>query len=377
MRPFTLAVETSPMLEQRPSGVGRYVQALTRELAQLAAAEPLRLEWLYRASRRSACERLPAGPQIHQRAAGSTPLRYLLGGLRRADALLCSYHNQLTRIPGVPLVVVVHDLHAIHGINFSAEDQRRRQRTLRSLQRCADRAARLIFISDHVRRDFLAHFRFDASRSEVIHHGVDPGFHPRGAAECAAFRTRYRLARPYLLFAGEPRPNKNLARMLEAYAASPAAASHDVVIVGNLRRSAHGQATLDQIQRLRLHERVQLLDYLPDAEMPLAYAAAGGLLFASLDEGFGLPILEGMASGIPVLTSTTTSCPEVAAGHAVLVDPISETDSGTGLERLLKVDAAALEAARRHAAGMTWAATAQRTLAVMRRAAGGGHSDAA
>jgi glycosyltransferase involved in cell wall biosynthesis len=123
------------------------------------------------------------------------------------------------------------------------------------------------------------------------------------------------------------------------------------------------------IAALGLTGRVLMPGYFDEADVPALYASAAALMFPSLYEGFGLPILEGMASGIPVLTSNASSCPEAAGGHAVLVDPLSVDDIARGIERTLALTPAARGAALAYAQSMTWARTAGLTLEVYRKAA--------
>jgi len=108
--------------------------------------------------------------------------------------------------------------------------------------------------------------------------------------------------------------------------------------------------------------------FVPEADVPALYASAAALMFPSLYEGFGLPILEAMASGIPVLTSKVSSCPEVANGHAVLVDPLSVDAIAAAIEPTVNMPAEARAAARQYAATMTWDQTARQTWAAYERA---------
>jgi alpha-1,3-rhamnosyl/mannosyltransferase len=117
---------------------------------------------------------------------------------------------------------------------------------------------------------------------------------------------------------------------------------------------------------------VRLLGYVPDADIPPLFAAARAYLFPSLHEGFGMPILEAMASGTPVLTSTTTACPEAAAGHAELVDPESVEDIARGIHAVAAFGPERIAAARAYAASMTWQRTAAQTLELLEQAARAG-----
>jgi glycosyltransferase involved in cell wall biosynthesis len=267
------------------------------------------------------------------------------------------------------LVAVVQDLHAFHGVNYAPEHEHVRQENLGALRQFAQHSSQLIFSSEYVRQDFLTHFDFDASRAHVVFHGVSEQFHPRTADEQQRFMQAHQLKRPFFLFAGSPRPNKNLPRMLQAWAASRTRASHDVVVMGKVGDNDDGRALLDTIRRLGAQDQVHIIGYVPEQDLATAFSAADGLLFASFDEGFGLPILEAMASGTPVLTSNKTSCPQVAAGHAILAEPGDVDGLRAGVEQLLEFTPGQLENARKYASALNWDRSARGTLDVMRLAA--------
>ena len=362
-------VEVSTMLDRKATGIGRYTAELVSAMHRLAtqSGSDTELAYLYKVSRHKLRQLLPSGRRMlwtqHR-------VRHALG-LQAADCVLWP-HTFHPWVAARGLVAVVQDLHALHGINYAADHEHVRQENLGALRQFARHSERLIFSSNYVRQDFLRNFDFDATRAHVVPHGVSAQFFPRPQQEHQRFMAQHGLIRPYLLFAGSPRPSKNLPRMLEAYAASRARDSHDVVVMGKVGEDKDGRELRETIARLGIQEQVRIIGYVPEADLALAFSAADGLLFASFDEGFGLPILEAMAAGTAVLTSNRTSCPEVAAGHAVIAEPDDVDALRDGIEQLLDFSPARLEAAHAYASALNWERSARGTLDVLRLAAADG-----
>jgi glycosyltransferase involved in cell wall biosynthesis len=130
--------------------------------------------------------------------------------------------------------------------------------------------------------------------------------------------------------------------------------------------SYRGEETLEAVRQCGLSKQVQLLGYVPDEDLPALYAGAGCFVFPTLYEGFGMPILEAMASGTPVLTSTTGAAPEISDGLAVHVNPYDVEAIADGIDRALETPAATIAQAREHAKTFTWERCASQTLAVYR-----------
>jgi GT2 family glycosyltransferase/glycosyltransferase involved in cell wall biosynthesis len=230
----------------------------------------------------------------------------------------------------------------------------------------ARRAARVVTPSEHARRDLLELVPgLDPSRVVAVPWGVSPDdFHPVPDAAARVAR-RFGLDRPYVLFLGALQPRKNLTRLLEAWAIrrarSPAA--DEILVLAGAPRSP-GDALDDVVERLDLAPSVRRLGYVEgtDALRDLL-AGARALAFPSLYEGFGLPAVEAMACGTPVLASDATALPETTAGAALLVDALAPASLADGLAALLDDDAAH---ARHRAAGLvraaelTWERAAER-----------------
>ena len=155
-------------------------------------------------------------------------------------------------------------------------------------------------------------------RSVVIHHGIDPAFHPQPPEAVAEIRRTFRLPEKFLLYVGSDRPHKNVTTLLHALALMDPTASIPLVIAGfnsedsPLRREA---------EQLKLGERVLWIDKIPEEDLPSLYSAAHAFLFPSLVEGFGFPVLEAMACGTPVICSALNVLKEITAGAAKLVHP--------------------------------------------------------
>jgi len=260
----------------------------------------------------------------------------------------------------MPKVVTCYDVYPALDIGFGS-----RHWQVSTYADFARRADRILFVSQHSRRDFLRLFPYDVSRTSVTHLGVADSFHPRAPETLAPTREKYGLAEPYLLFVGASNPQKNLLRLLDAFGRSAARHDHQLMLAGPVYpgQLAPMQA---RVAQLAIEARVRIAGFVDAADLPNLYAGASAVLLPSVYEGFGLPILEGMASGVPVLTSTAGSCPEIAAGHGVLVDPLSVDDIARGIDAALRMTKTQLEDARTYARGMTWRRTAQQTLETYR-----------
>jgi glycosyltransferase involved in cell wall biosynthesis len=351
------AIEATCLADARPTGIGRYAQGLVGGLAQLeSAGRDYDVTVLYRTSRRRRRHQIETVPGIVRRQSW----RGRLWPLSKPYALIHAAFDRMPDWPGFPRVSTIFDVYAAVGIN--AEDEAVRAGMMAYYRRVAEQSDFIVFISEHSRQDYLRLIGFDEARTAVTPLGVDARFQPQPTAAVGAIKGRYGLDEPYLLFVGLTNPNKNLPRLLQAYAASPARHGHLLAVVGQVpeEQRAGFDAT---IRSLGLEGRVKLTGYVADADIPVLYAGAAAFLFPSLYEGFGLPILEAMASGVPVLTSTTSACPATAGGHAVLIDPESVEAIATGIGRVLETSPAQRQAAQVYAHSCSWQRTAEHTLA--------------
>jgi len=265
-------------------------------------------------------------------------------------------HATTLAIPprSAPLVVTVHDLAFLRAPeHFTRHGMRFFHRGLTLARRDAD----LVLCPSQSTWDECLDAGFPAQRLRLVPHGVSHV--PVTDADVAAFRTRHRLARPYVLWCGTLEPRKNVATLLAAFRLMAQHNSDlDLVLVGP--RGWGDQPAPDP-------NRVRLLGFLPTADLHAAYAGARAFCYPSLREGFGLPVLEAMAHGVPVVTSTGTAMAEFATDAGLLVDPLDAHALADALVRALgsEHDTLAAAAAER-AADYTWARSAALTVAAYR-----------
>ncbi|MBU1878467.1 MAG: glycosyltransferase family 4 protein, partial [Chloroflexi bacterium] len=294
--------------------------------------------------------------------------RQVLGGL---DVLHASDVVQLAA-RGVGIVATVFDLSPLHfpdyhigkNIEFFAH---------KMTYICAH-ADRVIAISQHTADDLVASYPTVAGRVDVVYCAADETMRPVTEPVLIerVLRHHHVPAAGYFLSVGTIEPRKNLGRLVEAYAqvrAMNGPETPPLVLVGD--RGWRNQPIFDAVARLQLQEQVIFTGHVPDADLPALYSGACCLVYPSLFEGFGIPVLEAMTCGAPVIASNTSSLPEVAGEAALLVAP-TDTDALAGaLHRLLNdsgLRARLSGLGKAQAARFSWPATARQTYAVYRAA---------
>ncbi|MCC6168708.1 MAG: glycosyltransferase family 4 protein [Caldilineaceae bacterium] len=369
-----IGVDASRALRARRTGTERYAYELLDHLLRLPAATALRWRLytdaappaeLWRLPHVEWCV-LPARRLWTHRTLGREVLR------RPPDVLFVPSHVVPWRRPPrrlPPTVVTIHDL----GYTLFPEAHPRGQRLyLRwSTRWSAQAATRVIAISQATARDLVRDTGIDPAKLRVIYEAPAPLPNPSADAIAAA-RARYGLARPYALYVGTLQPRKNLARLIDAYARLRAthAVSWDLVLAGGAGRLS--APILQQAQASPWAVSIHLPGYVQDTDLPGLMAGAHLFCFPSLHEGFGLPVLEAQALGVPVMTANNSALPEIAGDAALLVDPTDVEAMAAAMLRLSQDDALR---ARLIAAGFanmqrfSWEKAAVETLAVLQEAA--------
>lgn len=206
------------------------------------------------------------------------------------------------------------------------------------------RAAGLIAVSENTRRDAVRVLGLDAEKIRVIHPGVARPFFETTPEDVAAARREYGLKKPYALYVGTVEPRKNLDRLLDAWQELPVPLREEFELVA---AGPEGWQAAKTMARLRGSAAgVRYLGYVPEADLPGITAGATIFVYPSLYEGFGFPVAQAMAAGVPVITSDLSSLPEITGGGAVLVNPRSIAEISGGLERLLTSPATREQLAR-------------------------------
>ena len=352
------------------SGVGGYTRRLLDAL--VAGADPSIERLLVLSNRPVPIE---PGPRVEIHAQGrlgpralwmQLELPRLLGRLRPDLVHFTNYMAPLSI--RVPYVVSFHDL----TLRLLPHLHTLKKRLLTSalLPRVA-RGARLVLTpSESSSSDVVQLLGVEPARVRTIPYAAAATFRPvaEGAAALAARGVRG----PYLLHVGTLEPRKNLPLALRAFARIAGRFPDTTFVVAGPRGWDHGAARREAV-RSGLTSRAVFLGYVPEEELPRLYSHAAALVYPSLYEGFGLPVVEAMACGAPVLTSLSSSLAEIAAGAAVLVDPQNEAALAAAMAALLSDEGLRVELREkgfRRAASWSWRRTAERTVEAYREAAG-------
>jgi len=242
----------------------------------------------------------------------------------------------------------------------------------RMIGRSLRRGDRIIADSQNTKSDLMDYFEIDGRKIEVVYPGVAESFRRRlSSDDIRQVLDSHGLELPYLLFVGNPKPHKNLDNVVRAFAEVVRRENFagELVCVGG--RDEGQQRILRQAERLGVAERVRLLGHVPEAALPAIYQGARLFLYPTLYEGFGLPVVEAMASGVPVITSNTSALVEIATGYASLVDPLNVDQLADAIVALLVDDGLRqrlIAAGLDRASQFSWRHTAEQTLEVYRSA---------
>lgn len=333
------------VLGRHRTGDESYVANLLRELGRIAG--DIRI-----AATTRDVSLLPPGIEPVPLPARSQAARMFL----RLPALLARERPALAHLqyvipPGlrVPAVVTVHDISYERSRAFAPWYDVAAMRAL--VPRSVRRAARVLTVSEWTKGEIVERYGVEAERVVVTPNGVDPAFRIAGHRPSGS---------PYLLFVGSIQPRKDPLAAVDALAA----------LNGELRlvlagpEAAGAAEVRARVAALGLEPRVEFRGYVGKDELASLYRGAECLVFPSRYEGFGLPVLEAMASGTPVVATATTSVPEVAGDAAILVPPGDAEALADGVRRALAARDELRAAGLARAASFTWAETARRTLAV-------------
>jgi glycosyltransferase involved in cell wall biosynthesis len=275
----------------------------------------------------------------------------------------------------VPSVVTILDLTSrIFPDHF---DPKWRTYVNSLLPRVLRSASAVICISEHTKLDLLRFYKVSSSKIHVIHNGVDHAqFHP-GAGLDPNWSRQIGLREGYMLHVGTLSYRKNIPTLLRAIAHLRSRRSwgnRQLLLAGSGNSGMKGGDDVHRIIReLQLENIVVLAGYVPDEQVPGLYAHAAVVVMPSLYEGFGFPVLEGMAAGTPVVASNVSSLPEIAGDAAVLFPPHDEHALADAIEEILKNESLAAEMRKKgvaRAAQFTWQHTAEETVKVYRSVAG-------
>jgi glycosyltransferase involved in cell wall biosynthesis len=358
-------------LNGKPQGSRTYLLGLIRELARLAPDDRF---FIY-SFEPEKTRRLFAAPSLEHRRifpeSARLRLPFVVPALEMRDRLSV-FHSQYICPPvsTVPEVVTIHDiLFETHPDLFVDAFSRL---SVGLIRRSAQRARRVLTVSDFSRRALLERYRLPENKVVAIHDAVDHArFYPMTESDrLAPVKKRYALEKPYILSVGRLEPRKNLVRLIRAFrqARKKLDPGLELILVGE--KDFRFEAIEEEIQRSP--DGVRLLGPVPDEDLPALYNLAHVFAFPSLVEGFGMPVLESMACGTPVLVSRRGALPEVGGDAVAWVEPEDEesiaaaiADLLTDTERAARLRRAGLERAKE----FSWENVARQTLAVYHQCA--------
>ncbi|HUE87354.1 MAG TPA: glycosyltransferase family 1 protein [Vicinamibacterales bacterium] len=362
-------------LTPRRTGVGYYTEHLLHHLARevevtgdelvVVSNQPI-----------DTTHPLPRHVTVHSRR--RFPLRIvwmqLLAGRVLDDVRADVAHFTNGMIPlgtGAARVVTIHDM----SLKLYPECHPMRRRVINRplIGVAANVADAVVAVSNSARDDLLRFHHIPAERISVVHEAAGPEFRPiHDRVSRARIRMRYGLPERFVLYVGAIEPRKNLVRLVAAFAdARRQGIAHELVCVGPYGWSSRD--LYDHVDRLGLRRVVHFTGYVPADDLPVIYNLSELFVFPSIYEGFGLPVIEAMACGTPVITSSTSSLLEIAADAAETIDP-HDVDALTGalvklatsVDRRRELSARGIARAQQ----FSWTRTAKEMLALYRRVAG-------
>lgn len=362
--PYTIGVDARKLLD---FGIGTYIRNLIRSLARIDSEN--RYALLVRPDDRAALDDLPDNFRLVVESAKVYSVRELvaLAALlwRQKLDLYHSTHYVLPAVIRSRVVVTIHDI--IHLLYPEFLPSRFAfLYAQRMIRRSLTRGDRIIAVSQNTKTDLMEHFDVDGRRIHVIYNGVEDVFrHRLPEEELERWLRNLGIARPYLLFVGNPKPHKNLDTVVQAYARARRLAPFDapLVCVGN--RSGSEFKIRQRAEHLGIADQVRLLGVVAQEALPAIYQGATLFLYPTLYEGFGLPVIEAMASGVAVITSNTSALKEIAEGYACLVDPLDINGMAKAIAHCMgdaEHRASLVKLGLRRAEDFRWEQTARKTL---------------
>ncbi len=258
-------------------------------------------------------------------------------GNQRLDVLHCTANTAPLRA-SVPVVLTLHDIIFLEKAVVGGTWYQRFGNVYRrwNVPRVVQRSARILTVSDFERQRIIEHLGVEPARVTTVHNAVSRQFRVITDAELLTrVRVQYALPERFIFFLGNPDPKKNVPNVLRALLLLKQRNELTMPLVMANVTTAYVQGVLAQIGGQALNNDIILCGYIPNTVLPVVYNLATVFLCPSLRESFGLPILEAMACGTPVLTASTSAMPEVAGEAALLADPSSPEDMAHQLHRLL------------------------------------------
>lgn len=377
---MNIFIESGPMFGQR-TGVGQYTKHLTEALVKLDQGNHYTLFSFLFLGRRA---QLPIATtanlsyrfvrfipgRVYNRLRKyhlAPPIDLLL--LRRPDLV---FYPNFMRYPlalGEPSILVVHDLAFKLFPDFI--EAKNLKDLENNLGRSIRRASAVVAVSENTKRDIIKFYGTPDEKISVVPPAIDhEHFRPRSEEEIVAVRKKYGLPENYVLYTGTLEPRKNVVGILDAYRQLPEELreKHALVLAGG--KGWRDDAIQNHLGELKQKHQIFLPGYIDDTDLPALYSGASAFVFPTFYEGFGIPPLEAMACGVPVVTSGNSSLPEVIGEAGLTADPHDPAQIGAQVQKVLTDPSLAnqlKESGLARAKEFTWDSSAREILKVVKQ----------
>ena len=287
----------------------------------------------------------------------------------KPDLLHCTA-NTAPVFTKVPLIITIHDVIYMESVNFSGSSYQNFGNLYRKfiVPKVAKKAKIIITVSEFEKKVISKRLNISENKIRVIYNAVNPQFKILGMESLLPFKNKYQLPDQFILHFGNTAPKKNTIGVLKAYSIySSSNNGNDFTLVITDCSTDYIESLLKEINHPELINKIRILNYISFTEVPFLYNLSKVFLYPSHRESFGMPVVEAMACGVPVITSNTSALPEIAGGAAVLVDPKDESEIAKQINKLV-TDAELYnsykEKGLRNAQRFNWSDAAKQTLEI-------------
>ena len=252
----------------------------------------------------------------------------------KIDIFLSPYYKKPFFTP-CKSIITIHDLNSFFLPSISIKGWFKNQLYFRILLKLSSRKAdKIITVSQYTKKDIVEYFQALEEKIEVVYLGVDERYHPI-SSNLEETVSKYGVNEKFIFYFGNFNPHKNIKALIETYYSLPEKIKSEYQLVLGGRRDKYCIGLEKMVRHLKIGKRVVFTGFISEEDLPLIYSAAKLFVFPSLREGFGLPPLEAMACGIPVIASNTTSLPEVVGEAGILVDPYKVDEIKAAIVKVL------------------------------------------
>lgn len=288
---------------------------------------------------------------------------------QQIDLLHCTANTAPLSL-SVPLILTLHDIIYLENVDFKGTAYQNLGNLYRKyiVPKIVKKAELILTVSEFERKNIMEHLQLPESKVQVLYNGVSQQFHNEYTShQVGEFRAAHHLPENYILFLGNTAPKKNTPNVIRAFVEYCLTEKDAISLVLLDYKKELVEKQLEKLKQPQVIKKIIFPGYIQHHQIPLMYNAASIFLYPSLRESFGLPILEAMACGVPVITSTTSSMPEIAGDAAELVDPFNHLPIANAMKKLLHDDFIREEYIKKglqRVKNFTWKASAEKLLEI-------------